>query len=105
MTPRIEITDWVPRNSNTLRGFFTLTDHETGLVMHECSLHFGPTNDWVSLPCAPAVSGDQVIRRSGRVQYRRLIKIAPRERWDAFQSSVLEALRAHPEASLCWREN
>lgn len=100
--PRIVIQDWVPIERNTLRGFFTVIDNETGILLHECSLHIGADNDWIGLPCSPKIYDNQVVRRNGRVEYRSLVKIVPRERYESFVAAVIEALRAHPEAGRCW---
>ena len=101
--PRIVIQDWSPVERNTLRGWFTVIDNETGILLHECSLHLGEANDWIGLPCSPKVYDDQVVRKNGKVQYRHPIKIVPRQRWEQFQAAVLEALRQHPEAGRCWQ--
>lgn len=98
---RIVITEWAGVTKNTLRGFFSMIDNETGVLLNECSLHFGE-NEWIGLPCAPQIYDGQVLKRAGKAQYKTLIKIVPRERWERFQQDTLAALQAHPEAGKCW---
>lgn len=91
IVPPITILDWVPRESNTLRGYCTI---QVGpWVFHGCSLHQGERNDWVTLTAAPRQPG-------GR--YHKLVEIRGKDYYNAFQAAVLEALRRHPEAGRCW---
>jgi hypothetical protein len=95
----IVISDWKPRVSNSLRGFFTVTP-PSGLVLHELSLHTKDGTWWLGFPAKPMVIDGNVQRdEGGKVRYGApLISFASRQARDRFNAQVIEALReAQPE--------
>lgn len=96
-TPSTDITDWRPLASNTMRGLFSVL-LPSGLLLHGCSLHIGDKGPWVSLPSRVRVSHGEVSTYLGKPVYDKVVEIPDRERRDAFQAAVLDALAAHPEA-------
>jgi hypothetical protein len=96
----VTISDWRPRDSGTLCGFFT-AHLASGLVLHELMLHERNGQWWLSYPSKPKLGSDGVALRDerGKVSYGApLIEFSSRQAKDRFSALVLEALReAHPE--------
>jgi hypothetical protein len=57
---RIEVDDFVPRRSNTLRGFLTVYFPEIGIGMPGFSLHENESTGarWIELPAKPNKKGE-----------------------------------------------
>lgn len=90
------ISNWKPFVKNTLRGFFSV-ELSSGLVLHQCTLHRGQNNDWIGFPASAQVRDGQAVMFHGKQQWNKLIEIPDRQRREAFQASVLDALYSHPE--------
>ena len=91
----IVISDWRPRQSGTLRGFFT-TNLASGLVLRELMLHERDGKWWIGFPSKPMVGADGVALRDerGKIRYGApLIEFASRQARDRFCEQVLAALR------------
>jgi hypothetical protein len=101
VTPPITIADWKPRESGTLRGFFT-TNLASGLVLRELMLHERDGRWWVSFPSKPMVGADGVALRDerGKLRYGApLIEFTSPQARSRFIEQVLAALRlALPQA-------
>jgi DNA-binding cell septation regulator SpoVG len=82
---RIVISDWRPRERNTLRGFFTVT-LPSGMVVHDAMLHERGEVRWIGLPAR------EYTDPAGKRQFARIIEFVNREVQDKFQATVLEAL-------------
>ena len=85
--PREEfkITDWQPREKNTLRSVFTL-ETPSGYVIHGCMLHEKGDSRWIGLPAQKYSKAD------GSVAYTRIIELRSREVSDRFQEAALAAV-------------
>ena len=98
--PAITISDWKPRESGTLRGFFT-THLPSGLTLHELMLHERDGRWWISFPSKPMLGPDGAALRDdrGKVRYSPpLIEFTSTQARGRFIEQVLEALRlAHPQ--------
>jgi hypothetical protein len=96
----ITIADWTPRESGTLRGFFT-THLPSGLTLHELMLHERDGRWWISFPSRPMLGADGAALRDerGKVRYGApLIEFTGTQARSRFIEQVLEALRqAHPQ--------
>jgi len=57
--PAMVASDWVPRQSNTLRGFIRLR-LRSGLILPDCTYHVQGDRRWIGLP------GKAQIDREGR---------------------------------------
>lgn len=84
MPKEIEITEWKPREKNTLRGFFSMT-LPSGMIIHDCMLHQLNTKRWVGLPSREYTA-------EGETKYARLIEFTDREIADKFRDLTLAAL-------------
>jgi hypothetical protein len=85
---RIVISDWRPREKNTLRGFFVVT-LPSGLVIRDVMLHVREDKRWISLPAREYT--DPV----GQRQFARIIEFVDRDIKDRFDEQVLAALDEH----------
>ena len=97
--PPIRISDWKPRQSGTMRGFFSVT-LPSGLELRELMLHHRDGAWWLSFPAKPLLGDGAVLRdERGKVRYgAALIAIAGRDARERFNQEVLDALRlAQPE--------
>jgi hypothetical protein len=98
--PTIAISDWKPRESGTLRGFFT-THLPSGLELHELMLHHRDGSWWLSFPSKPMLAADGAALRddSGKIRYSApLVSFVNRQARDRFTEQVLAALRvAQPQ--------
>jgi hypothetical protein len=98
--PAITISDWKPRESGTLRGFFT-AHLPSGLTLNELMLHERNGSWWLSFPSKPKLGADGAALRDerGKVSYGApLIEFSSRQAKDRFTAAVLEALRqAQPQ--------
>jgi hypothetical protein len=94
--PPITITDWKPRGSGTLRGFFAV-HLPSGLTLHELMLHERDGKWWISFPSKPMLAPDGAAMRDqrGKVRYGApLIEFTSTQARSRFVEQVLEALRA-----------
>ena len=98
--PPITISDWKPRESGTLRGFFT-SHLPSGLTLHELMLHERDGRWWISFPSKPMLGADGAALRDerGKVRYSPpLIEFTSTQARSRFIEQVLEALRlAQPQ--------
>jgi hypothetical protein len=98
--PTITIADWNPRESGTLRGFFT-AHPPSGLTLYELMLHERDGRYWISFPSKPMLGADGAPLRDerGKVRYGTpLIEFTSTQAPSRFIEQVLEALRqAHPQ--------
>jgi len=98
--PAITIADWKPRESGTLRGFFT-AHLPSRLTLHELMLHERDGRWWVSFPAKPMLAADGAALRDerGKVRYGApLIEFTSTQARNRFVEQVLEALRqAQPQ--------
>ena len=96
----ITISDWKPRDSGTLRGFFT-SHLPSGLTLRELMLHERDGRWWISFPSKPMLAADSAALRDerGKVRYGApLIEFTSTQARSRFIEQVLEALRqAHPQ--------
>jgi hypothetical protein len=100
--PAIVIADWKPRQSGTLRGFFT-ANLASGLVLRELMLHERDGKWWISFPSKPMLGADGVALRDERSKVRYgapLIDFASSQARNRFSDQVLEALRQAPPQSV-----
>jgi hypothetical protein len=99
--PAITISDWKPRESGTLRGFFS-AHLPSGLSLHELMLHERDGRWWISFPSKPMLGADGAALRDerGKVRYGApLIEFTSTQARGRFIEQVLEALRqAQPQA-------
>lgn len=97
-----EITEWKAYSSNTLQGIFSCL-LPSGLLLHGLTLHVTDDGrEWVGMPSKIRVVHGEVATYLGRPVYEKIVEIPDRARRDAFQASVLAALREHPQAGKCW---
>jgi hypothetical protein len=98
--PAITISDWKPRESGTLRGFFSAS-LPSGLELHELMLHHRDGKWWISFPSKPMVGAEGVALRDERGKIRfgaPLIEFTSTQARSRFIEQVLEALRqARPQ--------
>jgi hypothetical protein len=98
--PAITITDWKPRESGTLRGFFT-AHLASGLVLHELTLHERDGKWWISFPSKPMLGAEGVALRddSEKVRYSPpLVSFTSRQAKHRFTEQAISALRlAQPQ--------
>jgi hypothetical protein len=98
-TTAIRVSDFEPRESGSLRGFFT--GHlPSGLTLHELSLHTREGKWWIAFPARPLLQDGVAVRDpNGKVKYSApLVSFADRAARDRFTAQVLAALRhALPE--------
>jgi hypothetical protein len=98
--PAITIADWKPRESGTLRGFFS-AGLPSGLELHELMLHHRDGSWWLSFPSKPMLGTDGAALRddSGKIRYSApLVSFANRQARDRFTEQMLVALRqAQPQ--------
>jgi hypothetical protein len=98
-SPPILISDWKPRHSGTLVGFFTAC-LPSGLTLHELMLHHRDGAWWISFPSKPmlGIDGSALRDERGKIRYGApLTEFASRQARDRFNAGVLDALRlAHP---------
>lgn len=95
----VTISDWKPRQSGTLRGFFT-AHLPSGLTLHELSVHTRDGKWWVMPASKPMLSKDGTALRdaNGKIRYSPIVSFESRRARDRFNASVLGALKlAHPE--------
>jgi hypothetical protein len=94
------ISDWKPRKSGTLRGFFTV-NLASGLVLRELTLHERDGKWWISSPSKLMMGADGVALRDerGKVRYGApLLDFATLQAKRRFRDQVLSELRwAQPE--------
>jgi hypothetical protein len=98
-SPPITIADFKPRESGTLRAFFTAS-LPSSLTLHERSLHTRDGKWWIGFPAKPVVIDGTVQRdESGKVRYGApLVSFTSPQARDRFTAGVLEALRlAQPQ--------
>jgi hypothetical protein len=95
----ILISDWKPRQSDTLRGF--LTAHlPSGMILHEVSIHTRNGSWWASPSSKPMLSRDGTALRddAGKVRYSPVVSFADKQTRDRLSQAVVEALRrTHPD--------
>ena len=100
MSAAVTISDWKPRESGTLRGFFS-AGLPSGLELHELMLHHRDGSWWLSFPAKPLLGADGAALRDerGKVRYSTpLVSFASRQARDRFTTEVLAALRqAQPQ--------
>lgn len=82
----IEITSFTPYQKNTLQGFLTVRLTETGLEIRDIALHLKNGNRWLQLPAKPYTKPD------GRPGWSYILNFYEKERYQQFQSVMLEAL-------------
>jgi hypothetical protein len=93
--PAITIADWKPRESGTLRGFFSAS-LPSGLELHELMLHERDGSWWISFPAKPMLGPDGAALRDerGKVRYgAALIEFTTAQARNRFVEQVLVALR------------
>jgi hypothetical protein len=87
----MQISDWKSVNKNTVRAFFTVT-LESGMIIHQCSLHEKDGQRWIGLPT------EKFTKRDGSVVYSALIAFTSRQIADNFRRQVMIALEAEGRA-------
>jgi hypothetical protein len=97
MSASLTIADWKPRESGTLRGFFT-AHLPSCLTLHELMLHERDGRWWITFPSKPMLT-DGAALRDERVRYGApLIEFTSTQARSRFIEQVLEALRqAQPQ--------
>jgi hypothetical protein len=89
----ITASDWVPRQSNTLRGFCNLR-LPSGLVLRDCSVHQQGDRRWVGLPGKPQIDSEGRHRTdaAGKRLYVPTVEIPDPARRERFQAAALAAV-------------
>jgi hypothetical protein len=98
-TRGIVCTALTPRRSNTLRAFISIS-LQSGMEMHDLSLHVSGPHAWVSPASKPMLDRNGVAMRdeAGKIKYVPLISFQTKEIRDRFSESVIEAVRlAYPD--------
>ncbi|HTF71407.1 MAG TPA: hypothetical protein VK638_52940 [Edaphobacter sp.] len=83
-TTRFVASDWKPRTSNTLLGYFTVT-MPSGMVVHQLSLHKNETSRWVGMPARDYKAGAET-------KWVRIIDFDSKESSRIFQTLALQAI-------------
>jgi len=83
----IEIVQFRPFEKNTLRGFLTVRT-PAGWEIHDICVHQKGAQRWLTMPAKP------VKKETGETVWFPIIRLAERERWEAFQKATLAALDA-----------
>jgi hypothetical protein len=87
-------SDWVPRESNTLRGFCSLR-LASGLVLRDVSVHQQGNRRWVGLPGKPQLDTEgrqRVDPSTGKKLYAPCVEIPDKPTRDRFQAAALAAV-------------
>ena len=84
----IKIISFDPYRRNTLQGFLTIRLTEPGLEIRDIALHQKNGNRWLQLPAKPYKKPD------GRQGWSYILNFFEKERFQQFQSVVLDALDA-----------
>jgi hypothetical protein len=89
----IVATDWVERQSNTLRGYFTLR-LPFGIVLRDCSLHESGDRRWIRPPSKPQLDQDgrHRVNERGKRLCTPCVDIPDRATRDRFQTAALGAV-------------
>jgi hypothetical protein len=105
--PAITITDWKPRESGTLRGFFT-AHLASGLVLHELTLHERDGKWWISFPSKPMLGAEGVALRDDSEKVRYSVTLSGSRIGVASESPLTPSGAAVPARSairLRWRSS
>ena len=84
---KIEITNWKPRQKNTLRGYFSAT-LTSGMIIHNLALHEKGDRRWLNMPNESYQGAD------GQTHYKDQIEFTTQEVRNRFTSEILTALDA-----------
>ena len=82
-----QISNWRPRESGSLRGFFSVV-LPSGLVFHDCALFEKGDRRWINLPQREYAS-------QGERKFAPIVAFADRDAEDRFRDCALEALDRH----------
>jgi hypothetical protein len=91
----MKASNWAPRETQTLRGFFSLSLETGGIVIHNCRLHEQASGaKWVALPNKPVLGQDgrQAIGPDGKRQYEQILEIVGSVERREFQEQAMAAL-------------
>lgn len=80
----LTVTNWRPRESGSLRGFFSLV-LPSGLIIHDCALFEKNNRRWVNLPSRQYES-------QGEKKFAPLVAFLDRDTEDDFQFHALAAI-------------
>lgn len=81
----VEIIDFRPFEKNTLRGFLTVRT-PSGWEIRDITVHQKNGQRWLGMPAK------QYKKEDGETAWVPLIRMADKEKWEAFQKAVLAAL-------------
>jgi hypothetical protein len=87
-------SNWRPRNSHTLQGFFDL-QLASGLLIDDCTLHEKNADTrWIPLLSKPLLDPEGRQRRDAgsKALYVSVVQIPSHEAWDSFQRQALAAV-------------
>ena len=91
----IRATGWRPMERGSLKGFITLCFAPSGLVLHDCTLHYKDGKDWIGLPGKPQIDRDGQHRKdpaTGKPLYVAVVEIQGKEARERFQAAALAAV-------------
>ena len=87
-TPEFQISNWKPREKNTLRGFFSIT-LPNGLIIHDVMLHEKGDRRWISLPAR------EYTDENGQRAFTAFLEFSDKTIAKRFHDRVLAALDRH----------
>jgi hypothetical protein len=82
---QIQISNWRPREKNTLRGFFSAA-LPSGMVIHDLALHEKGNRRWVNTPVR------EYQNSQGQRQFAAIIEFTDEDTGIRFSNTVLAAL-------------
>lgn len=82
-----QISNWRPRESGSLRGFFSLL-LPSNMIIHDCQLFEKGDRRWINLPTRQYES-------QGERKFAPIIEFSDRDAEDRFRHQALSALDRH----------
>jgi hypothetical protein len=93
----VKASNWVPRETQTLRGFFSLTLETGGIIIHDCTLHrHANGSEWIGLPGKPQIDETGRVRidpATGKRAYTPVVELADKDARSRFQKAAIEAVK------------